>query len=318
MTPRFAWPTYTEQWDCQVSGFVLDGQDAGDNIDSDYLRLNGSERTWSTAEVLLTTSTTENVPAGLTDQTAYVLVACSGTQLRRTFPMTQMPDGNGFQARLRISRTAVTQKATMSVEIVAQFGDRRRVVGRAVDWTLAVEASEAPRPAGAPPLRSTWIDFAGDDAPPEARRNPTGYCYVDITKSPPLLYLNSGIDGFQSLIMADNAKTERRRHRDLLGATVARQAANTLFRAAVEEVAPGEYGAPAAGPTSGLLRNICEAVASELPDTEAVDDLYERISNLSGNPGATAIFWADVDLALDRMTGLSEAIVRICGEVKHV
>lgn len=48
MTPRFAWPTYKEQWDCQVSGFVLDGQDASDNIDSDYLRLNGSEKNWNT------------------------------------------------------------------------------------------------------------------------------------------------------------------------------------------------------------------------------------------------------------------------------
>jgi hypothetical protein len=317
VTPRFAWPTYKEQWDCQVSGFVLDGQDAGDYIDSDYLRLNGSERTWSTAEVTLAASTSEIVPFGLTDQTAHVLVACSATHLRRSFPMTPLLDGNGFQARISLPRTGVTQKATISVEIVAQFGDRRRVVGAAVDWTLAVEVGEAPRPAGAPPLRSTWIDFAGDDAPPEARRNPTGYCYADIVKSPPLLYLNSGIDGFQSLIMADNAKTERRRHRDLLGATVPRQVANTLFRAAVEEVTPGEYGAPAAGPTSGLLRNICEAVASELPDTEAVDDLYERISNLSGNPSGAAIFWTDVDLALDRMTGLSEAIVRICGEVKH-
>jgi hypothetical protein len=315
--PRFAWPTYREQWDCHVSSFVLDGQDAADYIDSDYLRLNLPEKIWSTAEVVLTASTAENVPTGLGDQTAHVLVACSATQLRRSFPMTQLPDGNGFQTQLSIPRTAVTQKATISVDIVAKFGDRRRLVGRAVDWTLAVEVGEAPRSAGAPPLRSTWIDFANDDAPPEARRNPTGYCCVDITKSPPLLYLNSGIDGFQSLIMADNAKTERRRHRDMLGATVARQVASTLFRAAFEEVTPGEYGAAAAGPASSLFSNICEAVAAELPDTESVEDLYERISNLSGNPSAAAMFWADVDLALDRMTGLSEAILRICGEVKH-
>lgn len=318
MTPRFAWPTYKEQWDCRVSAFVLDGQDAADYIDSDYLRLNGAERQWNTAEVALEVSTDEPAPADLTDFGAYVLVGCAGTQLRRVFPMTPLPDDGGFQVRIELHRTDVTQKATLAVEVVAQIGDRRRIVGSAIDWTLVLEVGEAPRSTSAPPLRNTWIDFACHDAPPEARRNPTGYCYLDMTKTPPLLYLNSGIDGFQTLIMADNAKTERRRHRDLLGATVARQVANTLLRAAIDEVTPGEYGAPAAGPTGRLLRNICEALASELPDTESVDDLYERIADLAGNPNASANFWAEADLALDRITGLSEAIVRTCGEVKHV
>ena len=318
MTPRFAWPTYKEQWDCQISEFVLDGQGAGEFIEADYLRLNGSERTWSTAEIGLAASTSELIPSDLTDQSAHVLIACPATQLRRAFPMTPMSDGNGFEARISVPRTALTQKATISVEVVAQFGDRFRLVGTAVDWTLTVEVGEAPRPGGALPLRSTWVDFAGSDAPPEARRNPTGYCYIDITKSPPLLYLNSGIDGLQSLIMADNAKTERRRHRDLLGATVARQVANTLFRAAFDEVTPGEFGASAVGPTNGLLSNICEAVATELPDTESADQLYEKIATLSSNPTAAAAFWTDVDLAIDRMTGLADTIVRICAEVKHV
>ena len=109
--------------------------------------------------------------------------------------MNPRSDGNGFEAQVSVPRTALTQKATISVEIVAQFEDRRRVVGGAVDWTLVVEVGEAPRPAGSLPLRSTWIDFGGSDAPAEARRNPTAYCYIDITQSPPLLYLNSGITG---------------------------------------------------------------------------------------------------------------------------
>ncbi len=91
-----------------------------------------------------------------------------------------------------------------------------------------------------------------------------------------------------------------------------------MLRAAFDEVTPGEYGAPAAGPTSGLLKSISEAVATELPDTESADQLYEKIATLSSNPTAAAAFWADVDLALDRMTGLSDTIVRICAEVKYV
>ena len=77
MTPRFAWPTYKEQWDCQVSGFVLDGQNASEYIDTDYLRLNGVERAWGTAEITLSASTNESIPSGLTDQSAHVLIACS-------------------------------------------------------------------------------------------------------------------------------------------------------------------------------------------------------------------------------------------------
>ncbi|MCG7578809.1 hypothetical protein [Mycolicibacterium sp. OfavD-34-C] len=300
-----------------MTNFVLDGQNADDCIDGDYLRLNGSETHWETAEIVLEASTEESPPTYLTDVGAYVLVNCAATQVRRSFSMTPLSNSTGFQARIMIPRTDVTQKATISVEVVASFGDRRRVVGSAIDWTLAVEVGEAPSAASAPPLSSTWIDFTAGDAPSEVRQNPTSYCYVDMTKSPPLLYLNSGIDGFQSLIMADNAKTERRRHRDLLGATVARRVATTLIRAAVDEVTPGEYGAPASGPTSGLLKNICEAVAGELPDTESVDDLFERITSLAGNPNAAAQFWSEVDLALDRMTGLSDVIVRTCGEVKH-
>jgi hypothetical protein len=318
VTPRFAWPTYKEQWDCQVSGFALDGREANECIDTDYLQLNGTERAWGTAEFSLSATTNELMPSGLTAQSAHVLIACTATQLRRACPMTPLPGGNGFEAKISLPRTVLAQKAAIAVEIIAQFEDRRRAVGAAVDWTLIIDAGEASRPSGSLPLISTWIDFGGGEAPSEARRNPMGYCYIDSTKSPPLLYLNSGIDGFQSLIMADNAKTERRRHRDFLGATVARQVANTLFRAAVEEVVPGEFGAPAVGPASVLLNNICVAVANELPDTETADQLYEKIATLSGNPAAAAAFWADVDLALDRMTGLSETIVRVCAEVKHV
>lgn len=319
MTPRFAWPSYKEQWDCRVLELLLDEQEANELIDNDYLRLQLYDREWATARVRLSIHTDEVAPPGCENPTAHVLVSCPSTQLRRVFPMEPAADGAGFEVTLKLPRSTLAEKATISAEIAADLDGRRRIVGSAVNWAVIVDIGDAPpRPSGPPPLRSAWVDFGSSEAPSEARRNAAGYCYIDLTQSPPMLYLNSGIDGFQSLIMAENAKTERRRHRDMLGAMVARQVANTLFRAACAEVIPGDYGAPATGPTTPVLRSMCEAVAAELPDTDSTQDLYERIASLPANPNAAAAFWSEVDLTLDRMTGLSDTIVRVCAEAKHV
>ena len=318
MTPRFAWPTYRDRWDCQVTGFCLDSERHDDAVDSDYLRLKASEGVWSTADIELSATTDEPLPTELTGLTAHVLLACPTTQLRRAYPMVAHADCSRFDANISIPRSAVTQKASLSVELVATHGERQRIVGAGVEWTLIVDPGEAPRPVGAPPISSAWLDFTSDDAPPEARRSPMSYCYLDINEAPPLLYLNSGIDGFETLIKAENAKLERRRHRDLMGAMIARQVTYSLLRAAIDEITPGEYGAAASGPTTRLLQNACEALAGDLPDTNAVEDLYEKIAALDGNPAATAQFWAEADLVLDRMTGLSETIMNVCKDVKHV
>lgn len=318
MTPRFAWPTFRDPWDCQVTGFSLDGDSEEGAIDSDHLRLRAAERVWSTADIALSATTDEALPAGLTALTAHVLLACKATQLRRVYRMVPHVDGGRFDAQISIPRSAVAQKASLSVELVATHGDRQRIAGAGVEWILIVEPGEAPSSTSAPPLGNAWVDFASDEAPPEARRSPMGYCYLDINQSPPLLYLNSGIDGFEALIKAENAKTERRRHRDLLGAMIARQVTNSILRAAIDEITPGEYGAPATGPTTRILQSTCEALARELADTNSVEDLYEKIAGLEGNPTAMAQFWAEADLVLDQMTGLSDTVMNVCKDVKYV
>ncbi|CAJ1581892.1 hypothetical protein [[Mycobacterium] wendilense] len=318
MTPRFAWPTFKDKWDCRVTEFSLDGQHEPELIDSEYLRLKASERSWSNAEVTLTASSDQVLPPALTDLSAHILFACRATQVRRVFRMTPDSSGRTFEAVLGIPRSIVGQKASLTMELVATHGGRRRIVGTGLEWELIGEPGEAPLRAGAPPLRNAWVGFAGDDAPPDARRSPTSHCYLDINQSPPVLYLNSGIDGFESLIKAENAKTERRRHRDLLGAMIARQVANSLLRAAIDDITPGEYDAPAAGPTTPILRSTCEALARELPDTNSVEELYEKVGALDGNPAATAEFWAEADLVLDRITGMSDTVVNVCKDVKHV
>lgn len=178
-------------------------------------------------------------------------------------------------------------------------------------------------PARLPDLQAPHLyETPGSTSPAMTPRPMLGAAQPGIATSTstshPLLYLNSGIDGFETLIKAENAKTERRRHRDLLGAMIARQVTNSLLRAAIDEISTGEYGAPATGPTTRILQNTCEALARELSDTNSVEELYEKVGALNGNPTATAQFWVEADLALDRMTGLSDTITNVCKDVKHV
>ncbi|WP_161552124.1 hypothetical protein [Mycobacterium xenopi] len=192
------------------------------------------------------------------------------------------------------------------------------MVASTLPWALIVDKAAAPRKAGVPPLKTIWVEFGANEAPTEARRHSGAHAYVDITLSPPILYLNKGIDGLQSLILADKPKLERRRHRDLISAFIARYVASTLFRAAAEQVTTDEFGGPAEGPTGQVFRDICEAVAVELPYTETVQDLYETIARLPDGPPESAVFWADVDLALDRMTSVSSTVAAVSEQVKYV
>jgi hypothetical protein len=317
MSPRFAWPTFKDQWDCRMEQVLFDGHDYQDSLEENHLRIDGHQHEWQDARISLSAFTSEAKPDGLQELSAYAMVACGATQLRLSFPMFGDAD-SGFRGEFSIPRAAVAGKAAIHVDIVSNREDRLRIVGSSVPWTLVVDVSEAPPPSGASPIRTTWIDFGGGDAPVEARRNPLAHCYIDVSQTPPTLYLNSAIDGFQSLIQSETAKMERRRQRDLLGAIVARQITNSLVRSAVLEVTPSEFGSRATGPSSRILQDTCKAIAAELPQTENEDDFYDLVAAVNGDPGATANFWADVDMAIDKITSVSDTIALICREVKHV
>jgi hypothetical protein len=314
------WPSYQDPWECIVTNVVLDGSAGTLEINGDHFRVDAFDDTWGWAELEVEVSTNEPPPKGLDDMKAYVLVTCSATQLRRSYPLKNN-DGDAalrFNGAFKIPRTALSGRATLTAEIVGTFQGRLRAVGASVPWGLVVDKSEAPDRPGVPPLKTVWIDFSDADAPIEARRHVEGHAYVDVAATPPVLYLNKGIDGLQLLILSNSAKLERRRHRDMLGASIARYVANALFRAAVEQISADDGEGVPDGPTGRVLRDVCEAVAAELPDTETVEDLYRAIADLPDGTAASASFWANVDLALDRMTSLSSTIARICEEAKRV
>lgn len=316
---RFAWPSYQDPWECIVTNVEIDGSAGTLEINGDHFRVDAFDDTWGTAQLTIEVSTNEPPPKNLENLKAYVLVTCRATQLRRSYPLNLTDSRSvGFEGTLTLPRTSLSGKAMLTAEIVGTYNSRTRVVGSSVPWALVVDKSEAPEKPGVPPLQTVWIDFADTDAPIEARRHVEGHAYVDVAATPPVLYLNKGIDGLQLLILSNSAKLERRRHRDMLGAHIARYVANALFRAAVEQITADDVGGAPEGPTGRVLKDMCEAVAAELPDTETVDDLYRTIADLPAGTAASASFWANVDLAMDRMTSLSPTVARICEEAKRV
>ena len=317
---RFPWPSYGDPWECIVTEARLDGSAGLLEIDGDHLRVEAFEKDWAIAELEVEVLTTESTPAGLDRLDAHVLLSCAATQLRRSYRLRldEHDSTARFRGTLTIPRSAVAGKGILTAEVVAEHDGRLRVVGSSVPWGIVVDKSEAPDRPGVPPLKTVWLDFSAPEAPPEARRNTEGYAYVDVATSPPILYLNKEIDGFQLLILSNNAKLERRRHRDMLGAMIARYVANALFRAAIEQITPDEFGGRPEGPSGRVLKDICEAVAAELPDTETVEDLYQLLTELVPGTAASSSFWANIDLALDRMTSMSPTIARVCEEAKRV
>lgn len=318
MTPTFPWPTFREPWLSQINDLHFDGVENKGAVIPDHQTIDACDHGWTEISFAITTSTHEMIPGGLTDLTAYVLINCGATQLRRAYPMEYNSDRTSFEATVALPHGALAGKASVLAQITSDRGGRRRLVGSSVAWAIILDKSEAPEGIRSAPLKTMWVDFATGEAPQEARRNPSTYCYIDIDCDPPTLFLNSGIDGFQSLILAENAKRERRRHRDLLGAMIAKQVANSLIRAAVDEIEPDEFGAPATEPASPILREMCEALAQHLPETESAVDLYALVANLRGSGLAANKFWTEVDLALDRMTSLADTVTKVCKEVKHV
>lgn len=318
MSPHFAWPSYAELWECKVVAVRFDGRDGESAVDEDHLRISGFEHTWESMEIVLEASTDEPAPEALNNIRAHALISCTPTQLRRPAPLEIIAGGLKIQGVLNLPRSAVAGKAHLTVELTGEYNGRRRVVGSSLPWSVVLDRVEAPQRRGTPPLKTVWVDFSAHDAPTEARRYGTGHAYVDVGLEPPVLYLNKGIDGLQQLLLSENAKRERRRQRDMIGAQIARYIANALFRTAAEQITSDEFGGPAEGPTGYIFRSVCEAVATQLTFTESVDDLYEAVLKARDGVIDSVKLWTEIDLALDRMTSISSVVAQICAEVKHV
>jgi hypothetical protein len=193
--------------------------------------------------------------------------------------------------------------------------DMPRIVGAADSWDIVIDSSEPPKPPGAPPFPNSWIKFSSTTAPHIARQYNRAPAVLDLSETPVLLF-NEDIDGLQELLHAARPQLERRRQQDVLGSSIARSALAAVFRAAVAEMDLDEELQVVEPPSDRLQREVCEAVAGAMPSVATAGELYERLQSALG-ASDRAVLWAEIDLALDRLTGLPEAISRVTWELKH-
>ena len=317
MTARYPWPTYRHPWSLDVSSVRIDGA-TRDDVDLDTTRrldltsIDG----WRELELDVRAQAGDGLDLQL--HGVHVLVEAVATGLRRPYPLVAAQ--GGYVGTLRVHRADVAGAVHVHAVVSAVVDGRIRAAGSSDTWTLAVDRSAAPVPPGAPPFTTVWADFASDEAPILARRSPTAHAHFDASAEP-VLYLNSGIEGFGSLLNADHAKTDRRRARDLMGSQIARLALAAMFRAAAEDVLRsvdlGDEGPPAP-PDSTLNRRTAEAVASAMPAISSPADLYERlVAAHRGSAADRASLWAEIDLAVDALTGVSDTVSSVSKELRH-
>lgn len=322
MTVHYAWPSYRKTWNFDVSAFSIDDEPDDGALDAEQRRIRADKSgPWSSASFNVVASTTETTPAGLDDVQAFLLVSAPATQLRQSVRLTASNTGDSapqWSADVELLRWMVGGAVTLELSVGASWEGRRRAVGSSEPWTLVVNPVAAPITPGAPPFKSAWIDFSADEAPLRARQQPAAYALMDLSGAEPVLLLNDAVDGLRHLVLADKARLERRRLRDIVSVEIARYAVSTLMRAAADAIDPVDDDAPIEPPGSGLLRQTCEAVARTLPDVEDVETLYHRLAHAHQRGTADrADLWTGIDLAIDTLVSQSDTIAQAALEVKH-
>jgi hypothetical protein len=322
MTIRFAWSSYTEPWAVTVENVRIGGEADSRCLDAARRRLRLDLVTeWESATFDVTASTAETAPSDVTAVSAFAVLSSRRSNTRIPFRLEPVgPTRDRFSGTIALQRAALAGAAEMAVDVGGRIDGRDRLVGVTEPWHVIVDAADAPRPPGRPPFDTAWIDFRAATAPSAAKQQPEAYAVMDLTGPKPTLLLNEAIDGLKTLLLALTARHERRRLREMLGTSIARQAIATLIRAAATEVVPLDPDeSQPQDPQSGLFTQVCEAVAGEMTTVASVSDLYERLVNAArGAPMQYAELWAEIDAAVDRLTGHSSAVASVVAEVKYV
>jgi hypothetical protein len=277
---------------------------------------------WCTAHIDITASTTETTPVDIDACDAVVVVSCTRTNVRIPFVLDAagIEDDGRFEGRVVLERSVLAGAAELTVDIAATIEGRRRLVGMTEPWSVIADADSAPTPPGKPPFETAWLDFADPKAPDIARHQSDAYSVMNLLGPKPTLLLNEGIDGLKALLLAATARNERRRLRGIIGTAVARQAVAMIFRAAAAEVvAVDDDASEPQVPSDPLYRQACEAVAGAMTTTASVDELYDSLLDAERGPAVDrARLWAEIDAAVDRLTGHSSAVASVVTEVKYV
>ena len=320
MTARYPWPQFREPLALSVVRVCCDGKEA-DVVHSTHERVHLDEvpNGWNELEIELELNTAAPRPAALQDValTAHVVLA-SGQTNSRLATVLQQAEGDRWTGVLHATRGELGGTMPLEAYLTAPDGDARpRLRGRAAPWTVVLDPGVPPAAPTRTPVTTVWIDFADAEAPALCRSYATAPYAVLLDGAKPVLYLNQGHKGFQKLIMADHAQTERRRLRDTFSTMIAAGVARALVHAAFDELMTNSEGSETPVPSEEpLLRQSCEAVADVMPSVSDVQDLYRRMHATGGSLPELRALWSELDVAIGELVSLNKTVVEVAEEVR--
>lgn len=316
MTPRYSWPSFRRPLRLEVSGARVDGRAVADgNLDPASRRLALGAEAWARLEADLVLDLggqpvpdrLKTIPGGL--EGLAVLTSEAG-YVRIPVPLRRQAGAEPrFTGRLDVARAEVGGVGRLEGEIVGQIaGVGHRVLGTAEPWSVAFDALDAPPSAGRSPVRTVWVDFA---EPPPGLAKLSSYertpIHIDFHGAEPVVYLNSGLTAFQTILTMDHARGARKTVRDLLGSWMATTVMLSFARAGLRELRRDEDGT-ISRPQVPAVDRALDALVGQMQSVETVEQLAERLAEADEDPSEQARLWGEVILCAHRLTGAGQAV----------
>ncbi|MFC0681776.1 hypothetical protein ACFFGH_28425 [Lysobacter korlensis] len=320
MTVRYSWPQFGKPLKLSVISVSASGREQ-QVVDVQHARvhLEGLEGDWDTVALELELTADEELPSALVGAPLQAHALCSGpaTNVRLVAPLALDAAGS-WRGRLELARSQTRGVLQLQGFAVAADDTGRPLLRGASDtWSVVQEKGAKPEAPTAIPVRNVWIKFSDADAPTLCKEYPDATHFF-VAGEEPVLYLNSDLMEFQVLLQSQKPQKEKRRLQDIFAATIAATVTHGLLSDAMQQAGmnAGDDESGVSRPDSPLLVQVCEAVAREMQGISDVEDFYKRMADARLSLSETARFKSELDLAVNRLVGLDQAIKTSAEEVR--
>lgn len=236
------------------------------------------------------------------DVGCHVVVAERRTCVRRAVQLTRGVDGR-WSGSVELHRDDHVSRAELDAVVTARVGGvAGRVIGMSTEpWTVDFVSRTPTRQRS---IATKWADFAAPE---------NGYLgayrdvpwVVDTAGIDPVVYLNSGFEGFKTLL---SGSTGTRPQREAVTAQIAAESWIALFNtAAVRLVTDDAEGDWPGGWHEAVLRRLLPDVYPETTPTDALEEVRRQIGESGGDLQTRVL---NVALVQARMPRALTALIR--------
>jgi hypothetical protein len=294
MKPLFPYETLFGDVTLTVESLHIDDDEPRGAIrhDDRIVRLGAVDRaTWEEARIRVAVAGPPAEVAATTAPTATVIVNCGPSNTRQSVILEPDPAVAGrWIGEITLARPYWFGKAELRGGIVATVeGEAHRVIGWADPWSL--ELDDLPnRPTVGGAIKITWANFAepGDDRL-FLRVHVDKPYYLRIDPQEPQLFLNSGFDGLEALLVdRRNRRGADRALHDQTRSSIADKTWTALFNAAIDSVDVDESGNPE-WPEIDWQRTVLETLLALMWPEQSLEEVLRDAYEARRGHGASAV-----------------------------